>query len=208
MSVKRQLVNAGEMDTLSRLIITGEDSLLLSGAATVFNDLLNGAEASRTGVVAPSTGTGFRGDANVYMTTFIHTQADELQFSIQFGHGWAYGTTFFPHVHFCPTVAGGANNAAQFILAYRFANINEQFAAGESTFTMTKTWTGDKSWYHYIAENAAGITVPSGTLSAIMKCRVYRNNAVANNLAGSVAVLFFDWHIELDRLGSRTEYAK
>lgn len=203
-----QVINSGEQDTLSRLTITGNEGLVLSPPATVFDDLLTGAESARSGVVSPKIGGGFRGDANVYHTSFVHTQADELQFSVQFSHGWALGTTFFPHVHFCPTIAGNANNAARFILAYRFANINEQFPVSESTFTMTKTWSGDKSWYHLIADNATGIIVPEGNLSAIMKCRIYRDNNVANNLAGELSILFFDWHIEIDTMGSRLEYSK
>lgn len=201
-------MNSGELDTVSKLVVTGDNSVRLIYPATCFDDLLNGAEAARTGTVAPSTGTGFRGDSNVYHTTFINTQADELQFSVQFSHAWAEGTEFFPHVHFCPTAAGGANNAARFILGYRFANVNDQFPAGESTYTMTKTWAGDRSWYHYIAGNATGITIPTGTLSAIMKCRIYRDNTVTNNLAAPVSILYFDWHIEIDSFGSRTEYEK
>lgn len=202
-----QVVNSGETTNFSKVVITGNDSLLLSGDATVFDDLLTGAESARTGVTAPTIGGGFRGDANMYYTSFVHTQADELQFSVQFSHAWLEGSRFYPHVHFSPEAAGGANNAAQFILLYRFANVDAQFPSGTSSLTMTKTWTGDKSWYHLIADGS-GIAIPTGTFSAIMKCRVYRDNTVTNNLAAGVAVLYFDWHIEIDRLGSREEYVK
>jgi hypothetical protein len=203
-----RIINSGEQTTLTKLVVTSNDAIRLTSPATVFEDLLTGAESARSGVVSPAIGVGFRGDNNILRTSFVHTQADELQFSVQLPHAWAEGTEFFPHVHFCPEAAGGANNAAQFILGYRFANVNAQFASNESTYIMTKTWVGDKSWYHYIALNAAGITIPSGTLSAVMKCRVYRDNNVANNLASAVTILYIDWHVERDSLGSREEYVK
>ena len=203
-----QVVNSGEHNTLSKVVVTGDDAIRLVSPATVYNDMLTGASSARVGVISPTFEAGFRGDANSLMVSFVNNQADELQFDIQFSHAWAEGTKFFPHVHFSPEAAGGANNAAQFILGYRFANVNDVFPANESTYTMTKTWAGDKSWYHYIADNAAGITVATGTVSCIMKCRVYRDNTVTNNLAGKLAVLYFDWHIELDGLGSREEYVK
>lgn len=185
-----------------------DGTLRLYGDATAWDDLLTGTTAARTGVVTPTSGTGFRGDSNVYRIAFVNTQADELQFEVQFSHAWKEGSTFYPHVHFCPEGAGGTDNAARFVLGYRFANVDEQFPASESTLEMTKTWTGDKTWYHLIASNATGISVPTGTLSAIMKCRVYRDNTVTNNLAANVTVLYFDWHIEKDAFGSATEYTK
>jgi prepilin-type processing-associated H-X9-DG protein len=203
-----QIVNVGETTTFSKLIATSNDGIRLQGDATVYDDLLTGAESARAGAVAPTIAAGFRGDNKVLRTSFVSSQADELQFSVQFPHGWAEGTKFFPHVHFAPEAAGAANNAAQFILGYRFANVGSEFPADESVYTMTSTWTGDKRWYHYIAGNATGITIPTGKLSAVMKCRVYRDNTVTNNLAGNVTVLYFDWHVEKDALGSGMEYTK
>lgn len=202
------VINSGEHNELSKLVITGSEALRLVSPATVYDDILTSTYSARTGTPAPTIGTGFRGDNNILHTTFINTQADEQQFDIQFPHGWAVGTTFYPHVHFCPAAAGGANNAVRFILGYRFAGINEQFPAAESTYEMTKTWNGDKSWYHYIADNAAGLSIPTGNISAIMKCRVYRDNSVTNNMAAAVSILYYDWHIEIDTLGSREEYIK
>jgi hypothetical protein len=185
-----------------------DGTLLMSGDATVFNDMLTSANASRVGVVAPTIAAGFRGDDNFLRTSFVSNQADELQFDVQFSHGWKEGSEFFPHVHFAPEAAGGASNAAKFILEYYFASYEDQFPATPSTYEMTATWSGDKSWYHLIAGNPTGITIETGTISAIMKCRVYRDNTVTNNLAANVSVLYFDWHIELDTIGSRQEYIK
>lgn len=185
-----------------------DGSFQLYGTATMFEDLRVEGLSARVGTVSPTYETGFRGDANYLSTNMVHTQADEVQFAVQLPHGWNAGSAIFPHVHFSPVISNEGAGAAQFILAYFVANVDAQFPASPAIYTMTETWTGSKQYYHLIAANDTGIATTGWTLSSVMKCRLYRDNTVANNLAGKVSFLYFDIHVEMDAFGSRLEYSK
>lgn len=195
-------------DVSANFSVGADGTLRLLGSATAFDDLLTSANATRTGVVAPTTGVGFRGNNNFYHQTFVHTQADEWQFDVQMPHRAKEGSDLFPHVHFSPNTTSVGNQAVQYKLEFYAANVNAQFPASPSTYTMTKTWSGDKIWYHLIAGGAAALTIPDWTLSCILKCRLYRDNTVANNFAAPVSTVYFDIHTEVDGFGSADEYAK
>lgn len=182
-----------------------DGTLRMAGTATVFDDLRVEGATARAGLVAPTDGVGFRGDANHQMRTFLHTQADEIQFYVQFMHGLKVGSTCYPHVHFMPVTTG--TGVVKFILEYYWANVNGQFPASPGTYPMTKTIAADRQWYHQIADGA-GLALTAVDMSAIMKCRLYRDNTVGSNLAAAVALLYFDIHVELDTLGSSEEYTK
>lgn len=182
-----------------------DGSLTFVGDATVFDDLRVEGATARVGAVAPTDGTGFRGDANHQMRTFVHTQADEVQFYVQFMHGLKVGSTCYPHVHFMPVTTG--TGVVKFVLEYYWANVNGQFPGTPGTYPMTYAIGANKQWYHLIADGA-GLTLANVGLSAIMKCRLYRDNTVGSNLAAAVAFLYFDIHVELNSLGSSQEYIK
>lgn len=178
-----------------------------------YDDTMVAPTTSRVGTVAPTLATGFRGDANFQMLNFVHTQADEVQFTIQMPHCWKVGTTIYPHVHFClaGTVAD-STYAVQFIMEYYWANINDQFPASPSNLTMTKSGivvaSDDKNWYHYMATNNTGITNVSGEISSILIVRLYRDNTVAANYPAAITYLGFDMHHLIDGFGSDSESSK
>lgn len=188
----------------SDLYLAGSFQLLDS--ATVFDDLRVEGAIARVGSVAPTDGTGFRGDSNHQMRTFVHTQADEIQFYVQLPHGSKTGAVIYPHIHYMPTTTGTGN--VKFILEYYWANINSQFPASPGTVELTDTIASNKQWYHLIADNAAGATLTDIGISAVLKCRLYRDNTVTGNIAAALAFLYFDIHVELDTMGSRQEYVK
>lgn len=195
-------------DTSNYTYVGPDGTLRVYGTGTAYEDLRIDGLTARSGVVTPTDTVGFRGDNNFQVRHFVHTQADEVQFTVQMPHSWKEGTAIYPHVHFAPTAAGAASNAAQFILSYFVANVDVQFPTPASTYTMTKTWSGDKSWYHYIAGNAAPITMSGITLSSIIKCRLYRDNTVGDNFGAALSFLYFDIHYEADGFGSAQEYIK
>jgi hypothetical protein len=192
----------------NNLSVAQDGTLRLAGTATAFDDLLTSANATRTGVVAPTTGVGFRGNNNFYHVTFVHTQADEWQFDVQMPHRAKEGSPLFPHVHFSPTATSVGNQAVRYVLEFYAANVNAQFPAQPSQYEMMTTWAGDKQWYHLLASNAAALEISGWTLSCILKCRLWRDNTVANNYAGAVSTLYFDIHSEIDGFGSAEEYNK
>ena len=190
--------------------IDADGTLVLNGTATTFEDLRIDAALARPGVVAPTDEVGFRGSSNFYARNFVNTQADEIQFQVQMPHGWRVGSGMYPHVHFSPwTTTGTGNFAVRFILEYYIANFDTQFPTPPSTYTMTYTWSNtDKRWYHCIASNITPISMTGKEMSCVLKCRLYRDNTVANNYAERVTLLYFDIHYEVDMLGSHQQYIK
>ena len=191
------------------LAVNENGNLRLYGTATQYEDLRIDGMSTRVGSTAPTDETGFRGDSKHSVRNFVHTQADEVQFTVQLPHAWREGSTLHPHVHFAPWVQGSAStNEAQFVLEYYWANLDAQFPATTASVAMYKSWTGDKQWYHFIADDLAPITASGKTFSSLLKCRLYRDNTPASNLAGKVTFLYFDIHYEADALGSNQEYTK
>jgi hypothetical protein len=186
--------------------IAADGTLTLQGDATTYDDLLRDATSARAGNVAPTVGAGFRGDANHLFTTFVHTQADEVQFEIQLPHRGKAGSRLYPHVHFTPTTTG--TGTVKFILELYAANVNAQFPSSPSTHQMTKTWAVNQQWYHLIADNDTGLDLGSWELSNVWHVRLYRDNTVDGNYAAAVGFLYFDIHVEIDSLGSDEEYVK
>jgi len=182
----------------------------LTGSATAFEDLRVDGLNTRAGVVAPTDETGFRGNSAFQVRNFVHNQADEVQFDVQFPHAWNAGSTISPHVHFSPWITGTASvQAVRFILDFYWGNIDEPFPTGSSTFAMEYTWTGSFQWKHLIAEHVGTDLSGAGKgFSSIMKCRLYRDNTITNNLAGKATLLYFDIHYEVDAFGSSQEYVK
>jgi len=191
------------------MYVESDGTVRLTGSATAWEDLRVDGLNTRVGVVAPTDETGFRGNNNFYARNFVHTQADEVQFQVQFPHNMAAGSTVSPHFHFSPWITGTQDvQAVRFILEYYWASLHEEFTTG-SSHAMSYTWTGSNQWVHLIADDESGDLDTSGKgLSSIMKCRLYRDNTVANNLAGKVTFLYFDVHYEVDSFGSSQEFIK
>jgi len=174
---------------------------------TKWEDSQVAATSVKLGVTAPTWEGGFKGDGDMYCLNFVHNQADEVLFTVQLPHARKLTSLVYPHVHFTPYAALGAGTyAGQFILKYYYGLIGGSFSALQ-TITMTKNWTGEQQWVHFIADTtpyslAAGI-------STVLQCRLYRDNTVGNNFAGKLSFLGFDFHLEIDTpAGSGQETAK
>lgn len=177
-----------------------------------WDDTMVSPTTQRNGTVAPTLNTGFKGDANFQKLDFVHTQADEVQFIIQFPHGIVLDNSkkIFPHIHFTigDNLANGNYNV-QFILEYYWADIEETFGAAQ-TFGMTKNFTvlsNNHVWKHFMATNGTGIS-QARNISSIMVCRLYRNNSVTSNPRVAVTMLGFDIHYLTDGHGSLKESSK
>lgn len=194
---------------MSNIVIA--DSFKVTRAGYEWNDTMVAPTTVRSGVIAPTLATGFRGNADFQMLNFVNNQADEVQFVVQLPHNMAYNSEISPHCYIVPTVnvANGAY-AVRFALDYFWANINEQFPASPTPYLMTSNFTVDNNdhiWKHLIVGNPTNITMDK-TLSSILVCRLYRDNTVANNYPHPVALLGFDIHYQIDSLGSEQEYVK
>jgi len=185
-----------------------DGTLRIYGEGTTWEDLRVDAMNTRVGIVAPTDEVGFRGNSNHQMRSMVHTQADEVQINVQLPHAYAEGTDLHPHVYFSPEIAGSGNNQASFILEYYPAAYTAIFPATTASILMTASWNGDKQWHHLIAREQGAISGSDLGISALLKCRLYRDNTGACNLQGKVAFLYFDIHYIVDSMGSREEYSK
>lgn len=188
--------------------LTLSDSLRLLGAATDWDDLRIDGLSTRAGVVAPTDETGFRGSANFYSRNFVHNQADEVQFSVQMPHAWRAGSDVWPHVHFSPWATSAGSQAVRFVMNCYVADVNDTFPSAAVAYTMTKTWSGGAQWQHLLATSPTALDMDGLALSSLLKCRLWRDNTVANNFANKAAFLYFDVHYEVDSFGSDQEYIK
>jgi hypothetical protein len=141
--------------------------------------------------------------------------------SIQLNHDRKLASNIYPHIHWEQTSAATPN----WLIAYRW---QIQGAA------KTTSWTYQK-WDSSAAEWSSGtlnqitsfgsIAAPEGDgISDILQFRIYRDNdddselfgeivdetyvPAEDPIGGSVYAAMFDIHIEVDTMGSRSEYSK
>jgi hypothetical protein len=186
-----------------------DGTLEMLGTATGWEDLRIDGLATRAGTVAPKDTTGFRGNANFQTRNLINTQADEVQFSVQMPHAWKVGSSIYPHVHFSPIAANAGAVTVSLTFECYDATISGTFPAGVTTYQVTDSWTGDAQWAHRLAGNVTAYTMAGMGISAVQKCRLFRDNTVTGNYADEIALLYIDWHYEVDTpAGSRAPLAK
>ena len=189
--------------------IEADGTIKFNGAATVFEDVKFDA------LTLLATGPGI--SINTAESSVDYTAAannlDYLMASPQLPHAYRSGSTIQPHIHFTQA----QNNIPNFALQYRW-----QINGG----TKTTAWTAIKcnipaftytsGSINQIAKTAAGVTPPVGyNISDIIQFRVIRDTSNALGLAyaadpytATVGVISFDCHVELDGVGSRSEYTK
>jgi len=139
--------------------------------------------------------------------------SDYLFANVQLNHDRDLTAVIKPHIHFFQSDADMPN----FLLWYRWQlNGGAKTTAWTSLKCNTAAFTYVSGTLHQIANTIAGITPPVNTvLSDIVQFRVFRDNANTSGLfagadahAGSVGVLSFDVHLQLNSVGSDEEYVK
>jgi len=138
---------------------------------------------------------------------------DYVTMNVQFNHDWDIGTDVHPHIHWWQEQADIPN----WMIEYRW-----QINGAEKTTTWTPMiWQANA--FTYAGETSldqitgfAPISPPVGAgLSDIMQIRLIRDNdndstlfAGADPVAGDVDAVNLDVHIEVNTLGSKTEFSK
>ena len=185
-----------------------DGTVALYGSATGWEDLRFDGLSTRSGTVAPKDTTGFRGNAAFQTRNLINTQADEVQFSVQMPHAWKSGSSIYPHVHISPISAAATPVTVSLVFDCYDATIGGTFPAASTLYTVTTSWSG-AAWQHLLAGNTTAYTMTGMGLSAVQKCRMFRDNTVTDNYADEIALLYIDWHYEVDTpAGSRQPLAK
>ncbi len=208
----------GETD---RLKISADGTIVLEGAATVWDDIMIFPDAtSRGGSNTPTWGgngsNAFKKNAGgssqgVFLWMFSASSEQELYFVVQIPHGYKEGSTIYPHVHW--TTASGTPNGSNVVwgLEYTAAAIGSSYSTTTSITSNTvigEIGTPSGTGQHLIT--ALGTISGSGLgISSVIVCRLYRAAGDAlDTFANETGLLGIDFHYELDTFGSASQFEK
>jgi len=152
------------------------------------------------------------GSQGVFTYLFDDSTEEELYFAVQMPHSWKFGTDISPHVHWTPTVNGGAGEVVSWGMEYTLSDIGGVYGNTSIIYTYETIPGGDLvADTHYLSEfphiDMSGID----SVSAMLICRVFRDATGAGGTDdyGDDAALFeIDFHYQIDSLGSQLEYIK
>lgn len=186
--------------------ITG--TLTMVGSATVFDDALGDLTKAKT----VGTRVTLSDTENTMDFTSSATTSDYIYFNIQFPHKRKIGANIFPHIHWEQT----SNATPNWLLQYRWQKNGSAKATSWVDYKMntTNVFTYVSGTLNQISYGAA-ITPSGDGISDILEIRVVRDTANASNLfggadgyTGTASATSMDIHIEVDTLGSESEYQK
>lgn len=202
------------------------DTIWQDAMPTRFDDLRIEPTARSAGVNVPSFEKWLDDSAGtsrgVYLYSFDDVVAGsekELFFTMQLPHAWKEGSAITLHVHWIGAV-NDTDADPRWGLEYAWKDIGQTFADTVIVYTNGTHIDGSGSpdvnvtaLKHYISPFAA-ITPDStqNNLSSIIIGRLFRDSANAgdtyNATGAKCGLLYIDAHIEIDSMGSTSEYVK
>ena len=180
---------------------------------SVWNDLLiNSALFKFAGSSDPVWGTWTIDSKDFQVLQFANN--DEIFFSCQLPHTYKEGTDIDAHVHWTPRGRGAAESGKYvgWKLDVSWCNINDGTFSAVTTIDMTDTCTGTND-YHEVSAGSAKLSGIGKKISSMLICRLYRDDSGSDAWVGtsnpnSPALLQFDFHHEIDSMGSRQQWVK
>ena len=147
------------------------------------------------------------GSTGIFGFHFDDAAIEQVHFDAQLPHSYVVGSEIQPHLHFVLPTAPTAGQTVRFGLEYAYCNVNEQFPDttiiyAERTFNGTETIKTQ-----YIAGFDPDILDPNMQISAMFSCRLFRD-APNDTYPHDVIVLEFDFHYQMDGLGSEHTFVK
>jgi len=192
----------GASPTGAYLSIDSSGNVTLNNDATVWDDLRVAGSAVRVGASSPPDFETFKGGISIYW--FSPIALEEIHFMAQLPHSYKHGTGLRPHIHWVPRTVNTGN--VDWFLEYTWANIGDEFpppltviASGSASGTIG---------YHQLSAFPE-ISGSSQHLSSMLVCRLYRDGGQGDDtFTGDAGFLEFDFHYQIDSLGSSLEYLK
>ena len=139
---------------------------------------------------------------------------DEIFFSCQLPHMYKEGTDLRAHVHWTPCDRGNEEDGSYvgWKLDYSWANINGDPFPASATIDMSDTCSGVDD-YHEVSAGATHLDGTGKKISSMIMCRLYRSDTGADDTwsgttSQAPACLQFDFHFEVDTMGSLGEWVK
>jgi len=209
--VQRSITTLGSSGSSSNnTSIESDGTVVFNGAAVVWEDLKIVPGAFRfSGTADPSIQDWQPGGSGATFKVYKFNSSDQVFATIQMPHCWKLDTDLYPHIHWTPCDEGVANsgNTVAWKIDYSWGNIDGVFPSS-STIDLTDTCTGTDD-YHEI-KLGTPISGSGKTLSSILMLRIYRDTG--DNWTGTGAnaptLLEFDFHYQIDTVGSRQELVK
>lgn len=172
---------------------------------TVWNDIRVAATAVELG---PANAPDFAqlvddgaGSEGVYTYFFSPSTEEEVFFEVQVPHTYKAGTNLRPHVHWCPT----STNTGNVVWALEYTAHSPGDVIGATTTTSVTATAPGTNLEHTIS-SMSEITGTTFKESQILNCRLYRDATdAADTYTGDAALLSFDFHFEVEKLGTTTE---
>lgn len=199
-------MGAGPLDSFFGAVakvVRLSSSGLIWTISSAWDDFVVPGNSGRPASTAPTFGAMF--GTSLYAWHFA--EGDELMFQVQLPHTWKPGTTVYPHVHWAiPTAgAGGGAENVQWELDYMLADGGEAFPAAPTVVSSDIVDVqNDAVRMSYLTDTpAAGLDLSSYEESVIISCLLKRK-AVANPYGSDVVMMSFDFHIEVNSLGTST----
>ena len=129
---------------------------------------------------------------------------ESIHFAAQLPHTYKEGTDIEPHIHWSPDSNDTGDVVWEF--EYTIISIGGTFPATTTdTITVPADGTPDK---HQV-DSFAAIDGTGIEISAMIVCRLTRRgDDVPDDFTGNAVFLEFDFHLEIDSLGSRLEFIK
>jgi hypothetical protein len=182
------------------IIISGETPLLAED--TVWED----SRAPFTQVKRGATLKPDFDETNVGLLFPRNDDAEKIFIIMQMPHTYKLGTNIHPHIHWQQM---NANNVV-WKMDYKWFNLNEAVPAGFTTLTANNrvyTWTaGNLHQYDEFAFIDGSLI---SDVSSIFLVKVYRDDNIDAGAGGGDALAWeFDFHYQINTLGSKTEYIK
>ncbi len=152
------------------------------------------------------------GSQGVFAELFSHSTEEELYFSVQLPHNWKQGSDLHAHVHWSPVTNGAAGEKVCWGLEYSIQEVHGVFPstviAYNDTAALDEDLIADK---HYLTEIVEIDMSGVDSVSPMLVCRVFRDatgTGGTDSYTNDAALLEFDFHYQIDTIGSRTEYTK
>jgi len=203
------IADGGEVsigDGTNQTVIETDGTVKFEGNATVWDDLR--VPATNTKLTPSKSEPNFESLINgLYVHKFDTTNADDesIHFVAQMPHKYKAGSDIYPHIHWCPDSTNGGNVYWSF--EYTIADINDTI--GASTTDDIVVAADGTSLKHQI-DSFSTIDGTGLTISHMIICRLTRKSTseATDTFTGNACFLEFDFHYEIDTMGSRQEFTK
>jgi hypothetical protein len=184
----------------------GEDGTLrLAGDAMAWDDILPYAVNPGTGLTALGSETYKTTPFRWYFWSDNNAADETYQAFWQIPHRISEGSALSLHLHYVPSANGsGGNNTVILRVQVLAANINSAYGSVSQTdYTLTVGAADADKHLLLELDDLSGMQLSGDVCVAVTRLS---KTSGSDNYTGKIYLRFIDWHGQIDKLGSDTEY--